>query len=69
MLNPFRIRNLCFKRVDLVDWSGVVQISPQHYDQEIQACPDLMLAYLDEDDGETVTVSSKLGTPCRALIE
>ena len=57
MLNPFRIRNLYFSSSDLVDCSGVVQLSSQQYDQEIQANPNVLFAYLDEDDGETVTVS------------
>ena len=57
MLNPFRVRNLYFNTTNLFDSSGVVQLSSQQYDQEIQASPDLALAYLDEDDGETVTVS------------
>lgn len=57
MLNPFRIRNLYFNASDLVDCSGVVQLSPQQYDQEIQTTPEALFAYLDEDDGETVTVS------------
>jgi hypothetical protein len=57
MLNPFRIRNLYFNSSDLIDCSGVVQLSLQQYDQEIQSTPDAVFAYLDEDDGETVTVS------------
>ena len=57
MLKPFRIRNLYFNSTDLVDCSGVVQISPQQYDQEIQTTPEALIAYIDEDDGETVTVS------------
>lgn len=63
MLNPFRIRNLYFDSTatDLIDLSGVVQLSAQQYDQEIQAFPETALAYLDEDDGETVTVSYLIG--------
>lgn len=57
MLNPFRIRNLYFNTSDWGDQSGVVQISSQQYDQEVQATPDARFSYLDEDDGETVTVS------------
>jgi len=59
MLKPFRIRNLYFNSSDLVDCSGVVQLSPQQYEQEIQTTPEAVFAYLDEDDGEIVTVSSK----------
>jgi hypothetical protein len=57
MLKPFRIRNLYFNSSDLVDCSGVVQLSPQQYDHEIQSTPEAGFAYIDEDDGETVTVS------------
>lgn len=57
MLKPFRIRNLYFNSTDLVDCSGVVQISPQQYDQEVKTTPEALIAYIDEDDGETVTVS------------
>jgi hypothetical protein len=59
MLKPFRIRNLYFNSTDLVDCSGVVQLSPQQYDQEIKTFPEAVCAYLDEDDGEIVTVSLK----------
>jgi hypothetical protein len=58
MLRPCRIRNLYFNNTpDLVDCSGVIQLSPQQYDQEIQTTPEALFAYLDEDDGEIVTVS------------
>lgn len=57
MLKPFRIRNLYFNSSDLIDCSGVVQLSSQQYDQEIQLTPEAVFAYLDEEDGETVTVS------------
>ncbi len=57
MLKPFRIRNLHFKSTDLADCSAVVQLSPQQYDQEIQITPEALIAYIDEDDGETITVS------------
>ena len=57
MWKPFRIRNLYFNSSDLVDYSGVVQLSSQQYDLEIQGTPEAVFAYLDEDDGETVTVS------------
>lgn len=57
MLKPFRIRNLYFNSSDLVDYSGVVQLSSQQYDLEIKGTPESVFAYLDEDDGETVTVS------------
>jgi hypothetical protein len=60
MLKPFRIRNLYLNSTDLVDCSGVVQLSCQQYDQEIQTTPDASFTYLDEDDGETVTVSSNI---------
>ncbi len=57
MLKPFRIRNLYFNSTDLVDCSGVVQLSPQQYDQETRTTPEALIAYIDEDDGETITVS------------
>lgn len=57
MLKPFRIRNLYFNTTDLVDCSGIVQISPQQYDQEIHTTAEALIAYTDEDDGETITVS------------
>ena len=56
MLKPFRIRNLYFNSTDLVDCSGVVQLSPQQYDQETRATPEALIAYIDEDDGEIITV-------------
>jgi hypothetical protein len=68
MLKPFRIRNLYFNSSELVDASGVVQISSQQYDAEIQAIPEAVFAYLDDDDGETVTVSLSVHAyPRRAL--
>ncbi len=57
MLKPFRIRNLYFNSTDLVDCSGVVQLSPQQYDQETGILPEALITYIDEDDGETITVS------------
>lgn len=57
MLKPFRIRNLYFNSSDLVDYSGVVQLSSQQYELEIQRTPEAVFAYLDEDDGEMITVS------------
>ena len=60
MWKPFRIRNLYFNSADLLDWSGVVQLSPQQYDHEVQACPEAIITYVDEDDGEIVTVSIAL---------
>lgn len=58
MLNPFRIRNLYPSSPHHpIDRSGVVQLSLEQYDQEIKEEPQAVLAYLDEDDGEIVTVS------------
>lgn len=56
MLRPFRIRNLYFDSPDLIDRSGVVQLSSQQYDHEIKTLPEAVITYIDEDDGETVTV-------------
>ncbi|KAF7507283.1 hypothetical protein GJ744_010717 [Endocarpon pusillum] len=67
MLKPFRIRNLYFNSTDLVDCSGVVQITPQEYNQEIETTPEALLAYIDDDDGETITVGSSLELEQRLL--
>ncbi|EXJ90030.1 hypothetical protein A1O3_03098 [Capronia epimyces CBS 606.96] len=37
---------------------GVVQITAHQYDDTVQSVPDAMLSYMDEDDGEFITVGS-----------
>src|SRR5271169_1144360 len=52
MLKPFRIRHLYGPE------HGVVQITAPQYDSTIVSQPEAVLTYLDEDDGEVVTVGS-----------
>src|SRR5689334_1545579 len=54
MLKPFRIRNLYGSNY------GVVQITAAQYNSTIISQPDAVLTYLDDDDGEVVTVGSSL---------
>lgn len=53
MLPPFRIRDLYGQARH-----GVVQITIPQYDSTLKSHPDAALRYLDEDDGETITVGS-----------
>ncbi|KAL1959786.1 hypothetical protein VTO42DRAFT_931 [Malbranchea cinnamomea] len=39
---------------------GVVQVTSSQYDETIAKNPDACLSYVDEDDGETITVGSSL---------
>jgi hypothetical protein len=71
MLPPFRIRYLRASQnpsgPDLGDdylssspeagIGAVVQITGPQYDKIISAHPDAILTYMDEDDGEVITVS------------
>ena len=52
MLKPFRIRHLYGPE------HGVVQITAPQYDATIVSQPDAALTYLDDDDGEVITVGS-----------
>lgn len=54
-LPPFAIRELNGSEDD-----GVVQLTAPEYDSTLHSYPDAALTYLDEDDGETVTVGSSL---------
>ncbi|KAI9822382.1 MAG: hypothetical protein M1827_000101 [Pycnora praestabilis] len=75
MLPPFRIRQLQASKSrsasDLKehrlspstsgpDGDGVVQISAPAYDKTISINPGATLSYMDEDDGEVITVGSSL---------
>jgi hypothetical protein len=62
MLKPFRIRHLRDDSSSLGgDGSsrrdGVVQLSGSDYENTILECPEAMLMYMDDDDGEIITVS------------
>ncbi|WEW60492.1 hypothetical protein PRK78_005979 [Emydomyces testavorans] len=39
-------------------YDGVVEISRSEYDDTISSCPEAKLSYIDDDDGETITVGS-----------
>ena len=62
MLKPFKIRNLQEEAVEASKQNStgsstaVVQISAPEYDAAISRVPDATLTYLDDDDGETITV-------------
>ena len=58
MLKPFKIRNLDEIRVsdEAGKRDGVVQLSAPEYDNTVSNHPEAALMYLDEDDGETITV-------------
>lgn len=74
MLPPFRIRNLrrsistadtdTHSRVSTElgapDHHGIVQVSAPEYDATISTHPEAKLKYMDEDDGEVITVSSSV---------
>lgn len=60
-LKPFRIRNLlALSDTQVADRAGsrhgVVRVSAPEYDETISNQPDATLMYLDEDDGEVITV-------------
>lgn len=53
-----------------VQGDGVVQVTANEYDRTIEELPEARLQYQDEDDGETVIVSSFLifsGSPTCAF--
>lgn len=67
MLGPFRVRNTLSPshanrhRSALPGSSAselVVSLTGNDYDRVIQDCPESKLKYIDDDDGETVTVST-----------
>ncbi len=74
MLPPFRIRNLGRSNstgdtathsrasTELGDphRHGIVQVSAPEYDATISTHPEATLRYMDEDDGEVITVSSSV---------
>lgn len=47
MLKPFAVRRL----------SGVIQVYPEEYDLTISQDPETVLTYIDNDDGDKITVS------------
>lgn len=53
MFPPFRIRNLYEEE------AGTVQIFGSEYDKLIETEPAARLTFIDEDDGEIITVSSQ----------
>lgn len=55
-LRPFGIRNL--NGTD--ERHGILHISSPQYDSTLKSHPDAVLTYVDEDDGETITVGSGL---------
>ncbi|OJD16664.1 hypothetical protein AJ78_03174 [Emergomyces pasteurianus Ep9510] len=42
------------------DRHGIVQVSAEEYDETIAAHPQASLSYMDEDDGDTITIGSSL---------
>lgn len=62
MLPPFRVR--CLQRSACSGrgiqkknvFDALVRISAPEYDNTIRVCPEASLKYLDDDDGETITV-------------
>ena len=77
MLPPFRIRNLRRSNsaadtethgmlsTDLgaPDHHAIVQVSAPEYDATVSTHPEATLKYMDEDDGEVITVRSCLTPP------
>ena len=69
MLGPFRIRNLKGPQQAPLPYSerlsaceAVVALTGNEYQKNVDVHPDSRLTYIDEDDGETVTVSSTQST-------
>lgn len=62
MLPPFRVR--CLQRPASPGpsiqtkntFDALVRISAPEYDNTVRVCPEASLKYLDNDDGETITV-------------
>lgn len=76
MLGPFRIRNLgrsvsppnrasYYSPSRRGSLDAVVSITGTEYDYNTLMHPESKLLYLDEDDGEIVTVSSCLHQSCK----
>ena len=65
MLGPFRVRNLRPYRAPtlpnterLSACEAIVSVTGNEYQRNLDTHPDSRLKYIDEDDGETVTVST-----------
>lgn len=68
MLKPFRIRDLrddpnSLGRSGSGIRDGVVQVSAPDYDTTILKHPEATLMYMDDDDGEIISVSSSQPSP------
>ncbi|RMD41300.1 hypothetical protein DV735_g3832, partial [Chaetothyriales sp. CBS 134920] len=65
LLPPFGIRELYDSR------TGILHLSHSQYESTVRSCPDAALTYVDDDDGEVITVGSgleleqRLGEPIR----
>ncbi|RMZ91773.1 hypothetical protein DV736_g976, partial [Chaetothyriales sp. CBS 134916] len=66
LLPPFGIRELYDTR------TGILHISQSQYESTVRSYPNAVLSYVDDDDGEVITVGSglelqqRLGEPIRA---
>lgn len=76
MLPPFRVRTLRpsadpgLGRSKSKEFNALVRITAPEYDKTVRVCPEASLKYLDEEDGETVTVWTRASIPyCLVLIE
>lgn len=62
MLPPFRVRTIRpyaspgQRRSKKKELDALVRITAPEYDKTLRVCPEAALKYLDEEDGETVTV-------------
>ena len=63
MLGPFRIRNLRRpllpshpSSAKIRSYDAVVSLTGQEYDRNVYRHPESKLKYLDQDDGEVITV-------------
>ena len=66
MLGPFRIRNLRrpssptlpspYTNNKIRSYDAVVGLTGQEYDNNVQRYPESKLKYVDQDDGEIITV-------------
>lgn len=68
MLPPFRVRtlrpsaSLRLGRSKNKEFNALVRITAPEYDKTLRICPEASLKYLDEEDGEIVTVWSRTST-------
>lgn len=76
MLQPFRVRTLRpsadpgLGRSKSKEFNALVRITAPEYDKTVRVCPEASLKYLDEEDGEIVTVWTRASIPyCLVLIE